>query len=537
MNFGTRIVLIVVVVFVATITVTLIMSGRQIQSQAMQGITEQARGVSLVSEEIRDSVSSLWANQVIDQDRLFAEAEEAMQGVNTTEERLQVSQNLRMYQAIPIVASWQSIEANAAELGFEFKVISNEPRNPRNQAEGREAELLEQMSREGILSYHEVDEELNAVRFIRLINVQDGCLLCHGDGDTDVLGFPMEGMQIGDLRGGFHYLFPLDQMQSDVRVTVASISGTALLILAVASLFIYSLVNRLAILPIRRLRGYAEAIADGNLRIQIDDAKLTSGRDDISLLALSMQRMVQSLQGIVGQVKQATTAVNREGKDIRSSSQELSSGSTEQAASVEEISASMEETAAGIQQNSDNAQQTRRIAVQVAEDAEEGGRAVEQTVKAMREIVDRISVIQEIARQTDLLALNAAVEAARAGTEGRGFAVVAGEVRKLAERSRAAAGEINELSVTNVKVADRAGEILRTIVPEIRKTADLVQEISSGSQEQSHGVQEINLSIQQLDNVVQSNAAAAEQLAATSEALSKQAATLEEVMAFFQLED
>jgi methyl-accepting chemotaxis protein len=153
----------------------------------------------------------------------------------------------------------------------------------------------------------------------------------------------------------------------------------------------------------------------------------------------------------------------------------------------------------------------------------------------MHEIVEKINTIQEIARQTDLLALNAAVEAARAGNEGRGFAVVAGEVRKLAERSRDAATEISEMSVANVEVVDRAGAILRKIVPEIRRTAELVQEISSGSQEQSRGVGEINLSIQQLDSVVQSNASASEELAATSEALSRQADDLEGVMSFFRL--
>ncbi|GAB6088571.1 hypothetical protein JCM12856_01640 [Spirochaeta dissipatitropha] len=532
MNFGARIVFVVVVLFALTVGITLILSAREVQRQAMLGITEQARGISLVSEEIRDSVSDLWEFGVVDQERMFAEARQAMAGVRTNAERLRVAQGLTMYPAIPIVASWQSIERNAEELGFEFRVISDAPRNPRNLAEGRELEILREMDARGDESFFEVDSELNAVRFVRLISVQDGCLICHGDGDVDVLGFPMEGMRAGDLRGGFQFLFPLDQMQADVQMTVASISGVSLLILLLASTFMYVLVKRLAILPVRGLRAYAEEIAQGNLDA---DIAVSDSRDDIGLLQDSMLRMVAALRDIVGRVKQASHQVNLEGVDIRNSSQELSTGSTEQAASVEEISASMEETAAGIQHNSDNALQTREIAVKVAGKAEEGGQAVAETVAAMREIVEKINVIQEIARQTDLLALNAAVEAARAGTEGRGFAVVANEVRKLADRSRGAAAEISALSIGNMKKADRAGEILKEIVPEIQMTANLVEEISSGSNEQSRGVQEINLSIQQLDSVVQSNAAAAEQLAAASDALSQQARELEEAMSFFRL--
>ncbi|MGL4370547.1 MAG: methyl-accepting chemotaxis protein, partial [Spirochaetota bacterium] len=197
-------------------------------------------------------------------------------------------------------------------------------------------------------------------------------------------------------------------------------------------------------------------------------------------------------------------------------------GANEQAASVEEVSSSLEEMTATIRQNADNASQTEKIAVKSAADAREGGEAVTMTVKAMKQIADKISIIQEIARQTNLLSLNASIEAARAGDHGKGFAVVASEVQKLAERSQNAAIEINDLSSSSVGIAEKAGEMLTRLVPDIQKTAELVAEINAASGEQANGIQQINSAIQQLNTVIQQNASAAEELTATAEELASQ---------------
>ncbi|MBF0559572.1 MAG: hypothetical protein HQL08_12430, partial [Nitrospirae bacterium] len=181
------------------------------------------------------------------------------------------------------------------------------------------------------------------------------------------------------------------------------------------------------------------------------------------------------------------------------------------------------------------AQQTEKIAVKSADDAREGGRAVDETVNAMKDIANKISIIEEIARQTNMLALNAAIEAARAGEHGKGFAVVASEVRKLAERSQTAAGEISKLSGSSVEIAEKAGDKLKNLVPAIQKTAELVQEISAASREQDAGASQINNAIQQLDKVVQQNASAAEQMAASSEELSGQAEQLQTAIEFFKV--
>ncbi|MGR2741127.1 methyl-accepting chemotaxis protein, partial [Billgrantia sp. Q4P2] len=207
--------------------------------------------------------------------------------------------------------------------------------------------------------------------------------------------------------------------------------------------------------------------------------------------------------------------------------EQLSQGATEQAASAEEASSSMEQMTANIKQNADNAAQTESIARDTANDAEASGRAVAEAVGAMETIAEKILIVQEIARQTDLLALNAAVEAARAGEHGRGFAVVAAEVRKLAERSQAAALEISGLSGDTVKAARSAGEMLTKLVPDIQKSAELIAEISLASNEQNEGAAQINVAIQQLDRVTQQNTSAAEEMSATAEELSSQAEQLQ----------
>jgi methyl-accepting chemotaxis protein len=215
----------------------------------------------------------------------------------------------------------------------------------------------------------------------------------------------------------------------------------------------------------------------------------------------------------------------------------MSQGATEQAASAEEASSSIEEMNATIRQNADNALQTEKIALKSAADALESGKAVAEAMAAMKDIAARISIIEEIARQTNLLALNAAIEAARAGEHGKGFAVVAAEVRRLAERSQTAAGEISKLSGSSVQVAEKAGTMLAKLVPDIQKTAELVQEISAASREQTTGAGQINGAIQQLNQVIQQNAGAAEEMSSTAEELSSQAEQLQEAIAYFQVDE
>ncbi|APR52614.1 methyl-accepting chemotaxis protein [Sphingomonas koreensis] len=277
--------------------------------------------------------------------------------------------------------------------------------------------------------------------------------------------------------------------------------------------------------------GLADRIADGDLTVT---HKPLSDKD---VLGHALVRMIDRLRGVVGDAGAAAENVSAGSQELSANSEQVSQGATEQAAAAEEASASMEQMAANIKQNADNAAQTEKIARQSSRDAEASGVAVDRAVGAMRTIAEKIGIVQEIARQTDLLALNAAVEAARAGEHGKGFAVVASEVRKLAERSQTAAAEIGAVSADTVKAASEAGEMLTKLVPDIRRTAELVSEISAACREQDVGASQINEAIQQLDKVTQQNAGASEQISTTSEELAAQAEELQSSIAYFRIDD
>jgi len=301
----------------------------------------------------------------------------------------------------------------------------------------------------------------------------------------------------------------------------------------IAGIIIAGLITRSITMPLRKGVLVATEMAAGNLEVSI----AAWGKDEMGQLLIAMKNMLEKLRGVVADVKAAANNVASGSEQLSVGAGQMSQGTAQQAASTEEASASVEEMNATIRQNAENARQTEKIALKSAKDALASGEAVAEAVHAMKDIAGKISIIEEIARQTNLLALNAAIEAARAGEHGRGFAVVAAEVRKLAERSQVAAGEIGQLSSSSVQVAERAGVMLSSLVPDIQRTAELVQEISAASREQTSGAEQINGAIQQLNQVVQQNAGATEEIASTAEELSSQAEQLKTTIAFFRVAD
>ena len=293
------------------------------------------------------------------------------------------------------------------------------------------------------------------------------------------------------------------------------------------ALFLASMITKPIILGVK----FAESLSEGDLTARID----IDQKDEIGVLANALQTMRDQLSSVVQQVRTNSDALGNASQEISATAQAISQSATEQASGVEQTTTSIEELSSSVKQNADNAKLTKGIAATAAGESANGGQAVKRTVEAMREIADKIGLIEDIAYKTNLLSLNAAIEAARAGEHGKGFTVVAAEVRKLAENSRVTAQEINSLAKNSVKIAEDAGILLEKMVPKIQKTADLVDEITAVSEEQAQGIGQISDAVSQLDKAAQQNASGSEQLAATAEELSGQAMQLQQVMAFFKV--
>lgn len=513
-----------------------------IRHSSLNAIVEKSRAILLNTEAVREEMETKWDLDLFTVEMLKTWSDDGRQD--------------KVLASVPVVSSWQSAQSKAEEGGYEFRVRKIQPRNPANEPDPLELEILQTFREEGIPEYFMIDKDKNAVRYFRPVILGESCLICHGDpalsqeywGNNkglDPTGALMEDWSAGEVHGTFEVISSLETMDNAVRWAIVKVLFIIGVILIVLMMILYHIINR----PIKVLKEcvfVAQEIETGNLRVSIPDA----ANDETGQLVESFKAMTTRLSDITRSITLGAEQIAQASTEIAMGNQDLSNRTEQQAAALEETSSAMEEMRSSIDSNGESTRLADQLTRDTLAKSKEGAGAVQTMIQSMNEINDSsnrianiIGVMNNIAFQTNLLALNASIEAARAGEQGKGFAVVAVEVRKLAKRSDKAAGEITEIIkasngkvMEGVDIANTAGHVLTEIQEAVAKVASLVGEISSTSQEQQASVEEINETMTSLDDNTQRNAALVEQAASATKELSDQAQDLTHNMKFFKID-